>query len=297
MTIAKNATVFRTDGLTKELLLQAITAKPFSNCAPTDAESSGFVPIAKGSDQMLYSVGDIHGFTLRHDVKILPGAVVKEAARQRADEIEEEQGRKVGRKELAEIKETIYLQLLQVAFVKITHIRGWYDAVGNLLVIDASSPTKVDMVLHHLMKGMPESADGKIVLSKLNDTCGAGECFNRWIAISEAPDNFSLDDRATFSDHKGGKATITNTSVLEAEVKKLSEGRYCTELALTHNGKISFTLTDRLILKSISLVGIDQEQALNQGDMLAEELAAAELTVTAGLIRGAAQAIVAVMAG
>ena len=296
MTIAKNATILRTTNLTGAALAAACDNCTFSECASTAASSSGFVPPLKAApDLLLHSSAGIHGFAFRIDTKILPASVVNAAAQARADEIEEEQGRKVGRKEMRDIKEAVYLAFLQRAFINTVVVRGWLDSVGQLLVIASPSTGKADEVVGAILEGASVSGT-PISLAALQTTGIPAASFGAWVGTGEAPDSFSLDDRAVFSDGNGGKLRASHVSVLHPDVQALSQGRAVTELAMTHADKISFTLTDRLVMKGINLIGID---AINpdQSDMLAEERDDAELVITAGVVREATEAFINAMEG
>ena len=78
-------------------LQAALAAKPARPCASQELATYGFVaPFGKGEDAPL--VHESQGFLLisaRKEERILPGSVVKDAVKEKVDEIESEQMRKV----------------------------------------------------------------------------------------------------------------------------------------------------------------------------------------------------------
>ncbi|MGE8449060.1 MAG: recombination-associated protein RdgC, partial [Pseudomonadales bacterium] len=66
----------------------------------------GWVPPREG-DGLAYEVGGQILLTLRAEKKLLPGTVINQVAKFRAQEIEEQQGYKPGRKQMKEIKERV----------------------------------------------------------------------------------------------------------------------------------------------------------------------------------------------
>ncbi|HBC01711.1 MAG TPA: recombination-associated protein RdgC, partial [Pseudomonas sp.] len=83
--------------LDAETLEAALAAKPARPCASQELSTYGFVaPFGKGEDAPLVHVSQ--GFLLiatRKEERILPGSVVKDALKEKVDEIEAEQMRKV----------------------------------------------------------------------------------------------------------------------------------------------------------------------------------------------------------
>lgn len=88
----------------------------------------------------------------RGRAKLLPASVVKQFADDRAKLIEENEGRKVGRKEMRELREAMTIELLPRAFIRRRTTYGWIDPVNGWLVIYAAAPAKAEEFLEHLRK-------------------------------------------------------------------------------------------------------------------------------------------------
>src|SRR5690606_2162010 len=92
--------------------------------------------------------------TLRADKKLLPTTVINQVAKAKAQDIEEQQGFKPGRKQMKEIKEQVTDELLPKAFSVYRDTRVWIDTHNHWLVIDAAAAAKSDEVLGVLAKAM-----------------------------------------------------------------------------------------------------------------------------------------------
>ena len=77
-----------------------------------EMQSLGWVP-PRGNGGLAHVVGGQILLTLRAEKKLLPGTVVNQVAKARAQEIEEQQGYKPGRKQMKEIKERVTDELLR----------------------------------------------------------------------------------------------------------------------------------------------------------------------------------------
>jgi recombination associated protein RdgC len=103
-----------------ETLEAALAAKPARPCASQELSTYGFVaPFGKGEDAPLVHASQ--GFLListRKEERILPGSVVKDALKEKVDEIENEQMRKVYKKEREQLKDDIIQAFLPRAFIR-----------------------------------------------------------------------------------------------------------------------------------------------------------------------------------
>jgi len=90
-----------------EALEVALASKPARPCASQELTTYGFTaPLGKGADAPLVHVsGDFLLIGARKEERILPGSVVRDALKEKVDEIENTQMRKVYKKERDQIKD------------------------------------------------------------------------------------------------------------------------------------------------------------------------------------------------
>ena len=103
--------------ITAEGLHEQLATKPFHPCGSQDFESRGWVePCQDGS--LVHESGLDWLVCMQTETKILPPAVVQQEADKRAKEIEEQQGFRLGRKQMKELREQITQELLPRAFTR-----------------------------------------------------------------------------------------------------------------------------------------------------------------------------------
>jgi len=103
---------------------------------------------------MAYSVDRQILCAFRSEKKLLPASVINQFVKQRAIELEEQQGFKPGRKQLKDLKEEVTNALIPRAFSLTKDTRVWIDPVHHWLVIDTASATKAEEILSALGKAI-----------------------------------------------------------------------------------------------------------------------------------------------
>jgi len=180
----------------------------------------------------------------------------------RAKAIEEGEGRRVGRKEMRDLRESITAELLPRAFVSRRTTFGWIDPINGWLVIDAASPAKAEEFLEHLRKsvaGLPAKL--------LQVTQSPSAAMTGWMAGGEAPGAFTLDqDLELRSAEKATVRYVKHTLEGEEIRQHIADGKVVTRLALTWGDRISFLFDEKLQLKRLSFLDILKEQADGQAE-------------------------------
>ena len=238
--------------------LSTLTLQP---CSASDPQSIGWVaPCADGA--LVHAVNRQWLLALGAEKRLLPSSVVKQFAKDRAKAIEEAEGRRVGRKEMRDLRESITAELLPRAFVSRRTTFGWIDPINGWLVIDAASPAKSEEFLEHLRKsvaGLPAKL--------LQVTQSPSAAMTGWMADGEAPGAFTLDqDLELRSAEKATVRYVKHTLEGEEIRQHIADGKVVTRLALTWGDRISFLLDEKLQLKRLSFLDILKEQADGQAE-------------------------------
>jgi recombination associated protein RdgC len=185
--------------------------------------------------------------------------VIRQAAQERAADIEEAQARKIGRKEMRDLREQVTQELLPRAFTSRRTTWGWMDTVNGWLVIDAGSDAKADEFLETLLMTV-----GEIQLRPLQTQLSPTAAMTDWLASGEAPAGFSIDDQLELRATTAGQSAIRYVKhALEGEEirQHIANGKLATRLALTWSDKVSFVLTDKLQIKRLGFLDILKEEA------------------------------------
>lgn len=240
----------------------------FQPCGATQELSVGWLaPRGEEHGAMIEIVGGHWIMKLGLERKAVPGGAVRTELEARCKAMEAEQGRKPGRKEKAELKEEIIHSFLPRAFSKRASHMLWLDPANRLLLVGAGSTRAAEAVLKQLGDLM---ADLKHVLSlsPLSTATSPSAAMAHWLTSREAPAGFSVDRDLELKNAGEEKSVVRyarHTLELEEIGQHIQEGKLPTQLALTWEGKVSFVLTDMLVLKKIDLHDVDDNLGKDNG--------------------------------
>ena len=233
--------------------LSTLTLQP---CSSIEPRSLGWVP-PRENGPLVHSVNHQWLLALGFEERLLPTSIVKQFAADRAKAILENEGRKVGRKEMRDIREATAIELMPRAFPRRRVTFGWIDPVNGWLVVDAASPAKADEVIKLLLKAVD-----KLPLESLRVQRSPVAVMTEWLQADDAPAGFTVDMDTELRATGESKATVRYVRhTLEADDvrRHIAAGKQCTRLAMTWNDKISFVLTESLAIKSVKPLDVIKE--------------------------------------
>ena len=227
----------------------------FVPCGATQPLSLGWVPPRGNPHGLLVeSIGGHWLLKLTTERKVLPGAVVKRRTDELAARIEQETGRKPGKKQTKELKEQVVQELLPMAFTKQSSTWVWLDPEARFMMVDAASPGKADEVITALVK----VADGLAVLP-LHTAMSAGAAMTDWLATGEPPSLFTVDRDCELKSADEMKSVVRyarHPLDIEEVRQHIADGKLPTKLALTWEARVSLLLTDTMQLKKLQFLDI-----------------------------------------
>lgn len=228
-----------------DALSDALEKLSFRPCEGLSQQSVGFVA-PEGAFSPLHGLQNYALGCLRIDKKMLPASAVKQAVKERAQAIEDQQGYKPGRKQMTEIKEQVIDTLLPRALCATKHMHFMF--APGLLIVDASSASACDLLTALLVKSMPD-----LELAFIETPRSAASLMTQWLIQGSASHGFDIasDAQMTCSSSKASvkwsKDVIDHT---QAQTH-MEQGKQCVKMALSWRGMYSFTLNDRLVLSGI----------------------------------------------
>ncbi|MBB3193969.1 recombination-associated protein RdgC [Roseateles terrae] len=238
-----------------DLFLNSLEQERFQPCGPTQALSAGWVPPRGEQGAPLLEVVDGHWLlTLRVEKRILPSSVVREHTEERLDQIEDETGRRPGKKQAKDVAEQVTLELLPRAFTTQSHLAVWIFPAQRLLMVDAASIGKADDLVTLLIK-----ADPSLSLHLLQSAESPAACMGAWLMDGVPPKDFVIDRDCELKAHNDMKSVVKyGRHPLDRDDVKahLVSGKMPTRLAMTWKERISFTLTDTLQVKGIKFLDV-----------------------------------------
>ena len=225
----------------------------FVECGATQPTSAGWAPPRGVAHAPLIEViGGQWLMKLMIEQRVLPSAVVKRATDERAAKIEQATGRKPGKKQTKELKDEVVLSLLPQAFTKQAALNVWLNPKDRLLMIDAASPAKADVVVTHLVK----AASG-MALTPLHTAQSPAAAMSEWLTTGEAPAGFSVDRECELKSPDETKAVVRyarHPLDIDEVRQHIASGKSPTRLALTWQGRVSLLLTEAMQVKKIAFL-------------------------------------------
>lgn len=282
----RNAICFR---LTQQIdwsnLQAALESKPHREPASQELTTYGFVaPFDLGEQSpLVQTVGGQRVYQLiaaKKTERILPGSVVRDALKQKVDEIEKSQCRKVYRKEKDELKDEIVQTFLPRSFLK--HKVTFALLLDDMIIIDATSAKQAEELLSTLREVL-----GSLPVRPLSVRIHPAATMTSWLrnAPFKAGSAFDLLDECEMRspDEDGGIIRCKRQDLECDEVQEhLQSGKLVTKLSLAYSDKLSFLLDDKLAIKRIRFEDLLQEQAEQDGGEDAAGVAVASLAIMAG---------------
>lgn len=261
--------------LAAEALEVALASKPARPCEIQELTTYGFAaPLGKGPNAPL--VHAVEGMLLiraRKEERILPGSVVRDALKEKVDEIEETQMRKVFKKERDQLKDEIVQAFLPRAFTRNASTYAAIDPAAGLIYVDATSPKRAEDLLSTLRECL-----GSLPIRPVSVKIAPSATLTDWLKQQKAAEGFFVLDECDLRDthEDGGSIAAKHQDLTSEEIQlHLSTGKQATKLSLAWQDKLSFVLDDKLQIKRLRFEDLLTDQAEQDGgdDALSQQSA------------------------
>ncbi|GLH30703.1 MULTISPECIES: recombination-associated protein RdgC [Pseudomonas] len=248
-----------------EALEAALASKPARPCASQELTTYGFVaPFGKGEDAPLVHVsGEFLLIAARKEERILPSSVVNDAVKEKVEEIETEQMRKVYKKERDQIKDEIIQAFLPRAFIRRSMIFAAIAPRLGMILVNSASAKRAEDLLSTLREVM-----GSLPVRPATVKIAPAATMTDWVKSQQAAEGFYVLDECELRDtaEDGGIVRCKRQDLTGEEIQlHLSTGKVVTQLALAWQDKLSFVLDDKMVIKRLKFEELLQEQAEQDG--------------------------------
>ncbi len=246
--------------LSNTQLEEALANAPFKPCGPGDTTQLGWAPVLGNKAQEFVHVTDKYWMIcLQKQERILPSAVVNEQVALRAAEIEEQQHRKVSRKEKSELKEQVTSELLPKSFTRTQRYFAYLCPASGYMVINSSSNNQADEFSSHLRKTI-----GSLPIRVPEVKQSPSTLMGAWVTGEEhTPKGFEIGYECELIANGEEKGSIKYKGLeLDTEQIKqnLDAGMSVERLSLTWNDSLSFVLGTDLSVKRVKFADVLQEK-------------------------------------
>jgi recombination associated protein RdgC len=226
-------------------------ASAFSPCTLSQEKSLGWVaPWDHQQNDMMYAASGQWLFRLRTEIKSVPADALQRATDLQAKHLEANTGRKPGKKERADIKEYVKLEMLVHAFSKQYDTLIWIDTVKMRMVVDTSSQAKADDAIALLASSL-DGLQCRLLTTKVAPAVEMAE----WLAHQTEPHHFTVDRDCELRSTDDSKSVVKYTDHaldIDEVVAHIKAGMKPTQLAMTWEDRTSFVLTEGLQIKKIT---------------------------------------------
>ena len=238
----------------------ALDKARFAECGLSEEKSIGWTePRGEPHGPLVETVAGQFILKLMIEARVLPGSVISRKAKDRVAQIEASTGRKPGKKETRDIKDDLRRELLPQAFTKQSTVAVWIDPAAKRLVIDASSTARADEVVTMLVKCL----EG-FTVTLINTTTSPAVAMAQWLTTQEAPAGFSVDRECELKAADESKAVVRYSrhplDIKEVQAH-IESGKQPTRVAMTWNSRVSFVLTEAMLIKKVAFLDVVLEGA------------------------------------
>ncbi len=258
----KNLSIFRlTENfiLTPEDLEQKLSTMSFHPCTPHQEFSFGWTPpVGKPAQQLVHSSNGFMMLCGKKEEKVLPAAVINEMVQEKILETEEQQARKLSKKERSAIKDELIFELLPKAFRFSRKTYAYIDPKGGWVVVDAASTKSAEDLLSNLRKCL-----GSLPAVPLSTIDKPIAIMTQWLMTNQTPDDLTIENECELRspEEAGGIIRCKRHDLTLPEIKNhLDMGKEVIKLAVSWADRIAFIVDENLAIKRLRFLDLIQDQ-------------------------------------
>lgn len=245
--------------ISADALEKKLASHRFNRVGSQDMKSIGWAPVFTNGD-LVHRLEGQWMIKLVTEERVLPGAVVKRMVAERAAEEERQCGHKLGKKQLRDLKEVVLQELRPKALCKMSEAHVWIDPVTGFIATDGKPDTVAEMIL---------KADETFPIVRVNTAQSPSSAMTAWL-LGDPPSEFTIDNECELKSIEGETVKYTNVNLDRKDIRDhISEGKYVTQLALTHEDAISFVMTQKFELKKLDYLGAGEDGPSEDEDPVA----------------------------
>lgn len=259
----KTATIFQLKETVDFDKLEAALAEfPLKEVGSQDEFTFGSLPLIRNSETWSLRSNDCLLMRFGKEEKNLPSAVVREALEEKVAQIELIEGRKVGRKEKADMKDELIFTMRPTAYAKRSDVWMHIDSKAGFIAIYSTSANMIEQSFKHLQTML-----GSFPMMPLQAQVSPSATMTHWLLINDVPASLETGATCDIQELQAmDKASIAfkNLEPLSEDVTRhLQQGMSVKSLALRWTDKINFVLHDDLTIRKIKWDDAIKEAAFN----------------------------------
>lgn len=246
--------------LTPEEVSEKLADKAFQPCAGQDMLKLGWVPpLGRFGGDYVHANNGYLMICAKRQEKVLPPAVVNEELEERLLALEENEDRKIGRKERNQMKDEVIFELLPRAFTRSSLQFAYIDTNEGLLVVNSSSVKRAEELI-----GLLRDAVGLLSLIPLTAKNLPIQVMTDWVEKGQVAEGFELGQACELRDNSDVSSVIrcTNLNLESEEINNhIKASMHVSKLALCWQERVECVVDDKLAVKRLRFTDVVQEKA------------------------------------
>jgi recombination associated protein RdgC len=251
--VFKNARFYRMkdpSAIDAEALEKRLSERRFRPCGPLESTTLGwFPPLGLQTQALVHAGNGCVVLCARRQERLLPSAVVAEALDERVADVEDREGRSVGRAERRHLREEVMLDMLPRAFTRSRQMRAYLDLVGGWMVVDAASEKAAEDMVALLRETL-----GSFPVRPPRPVHSPMALMTQWVATGVTPDGLDPGDECELRDPRDEHSLVRCRGQNlggEEIATHLRAGKEVVKLALSWREHLDFLIQEDLSLKRL----------------------------------------------
>lgn len=246
--------------LAADELEQKLADKRFTPCGKQDEFSLGWTsPVGGSVEQLIHASNGFMMLCLKKEEKVIPAGVINEMLQEKIAEKEEQEARKLSKKERTSLKDELIFELLPRAFSFSKKTFAYIDPKGGWMVVDAASAKKAEDLLSYLRKCL-----GSLPLVPVNTVDKPVTVMTEWLVDNATtPKDLVIEDECELRSPEEEGSIIRckrhNLSLPEI-TNHLDSGKQVIKLAVNWTDRLSFIVDENLAVKRLKFLDLIQDQ-------------------------------------
>jgi len=250
----------------------------FKSCAGHEEFSYGWTsPLGRSSDQLIHQSNGFMMLCATKEEKVLPSSVINEMVADKIAAKEDQEARKLSKKERTDIKDEIIFELLPRAFSFSKKTFAYIDPKGGWLIVDAASAKKAEDLISYLRKNL-----GSLPLVPVSTKEKPVSTMTQWLLTNETPADVLVEDECELRspEEAGGIIRCKRQDLAAPEIKNhLDTGKQVIKLAVSWSDRLSFIVDENLSIKRLKFLELIQDQVADTESDSAEEQFDVDFTI------------------
>ncbi len=246
--------------LTSDELEEKLNDKRFRPCGSHDEFSLGWTyPVGNASEQLIHASNGFMMLCLKKEEKVIPAAVINEMLQDKVSEKEDQEARKLSKKERSTLKDELIFELLPRAFSFSKQTYAYIDPKGGWMIVDAATAKKAEDLLSHLRKCL-----GSLPVVPVNSIDKPAVIMTQWLSdMNTVPKDLIVEDECELrsTEDEGSIIRCKRHNLALPEITNhLDNGKQVIKLAVNWTDRLSFIIDENLAVKRLKFLDLIQDQ-------------------------------------